>query len=116
MNEEDQPSDLREDPEAPAQLAGPALQEREALIQSVQIQALARKQDPLAASLDLLCGDLMALAFRVKQTMDEETHAGPPGSSGFKGFERRAELLLKVARQIDRFAHLRRQVSPKAES
>jgi hypothetical protein len=98
-----------------AKNAGPTEEERADLIRGLQTQAMERKQDPLAASVELLCGDLMVFAFRVRKEMDEESRNIPVNPASFKAFEKRAELLLRIARQIDRFAQIRRQLSSESE-
>jgi hypothetical protein len=95
--------------------AGPTEEERAELIRDLQTQAMERKQDPLAASVELLCGDLMGFAFQVRKSMDEECRKITVNPASFKAFEKRAELLLRFARQIDRFAQIRRQLSSESE-
>ena len=94
--------------------AGPTEEERANLVRDLQTHAMERKQDPMAAGVELLCGDLMAFAFLVRKAIDEDSR-NPVTSAGFKKFERKAELLLRLSRQIDRFAQIRRQMSSESE-
>ena len=73
-----------------------------------------RFESTVAAGVELLCGDLMAFAFLVRKAIDEDSR-NPVTSAGFKKFERKAELLLRLSRQIDRFAQIRRQMSSESE-
>jgi len=97
---------------APPKDSGPTQEERDRLILALQSRALQRK-DPLSANLDMLCADLVACANRVNQALAKESPDLPVHSSGYRAFERKADLSLKLTRQIDRFANLQRQQSAK---
>jgi hypothetical protein len=61
------------------------------------------------AVMEMLSADLAGCAARLSQSLTKESPDVPVLSSAFKAFARKAELLLKFARQIDRFAHIQRQ-------
>jgi hypothetical protein len=92
--------------------SAPTQEERDRLIRALQSQALQRT-DPLSANLEMLCADLVACANRVNQALAKESPDLPVHSSGYKAFERKADLSLKLTRQIDRFANLQRQQAAK---
>ena len=115
-NHDTQPADAQEKAkDGAATNVGPTEEERANLIRDLQTQAMERKQDPMAASMELLCGDLMAFAFQVRKAMDEESRKIPVNSAGFKTFERKADLLLRFSRQIDRLAQIRRHLSSESK-
>jgi hypothetical protein len=92
-----------------SQTPGPGPEEgRLALIRALQTPALA-KPDPLVANLQVLNADLMLLAHRARE-LTEAALAGGQGPAEQEQFFRRAELYLKVVRQIDRLASLTRQL------
>ena len=93
--------------------SGPTEEERLDLIRSFQAQALAQP-DPLAANLQLLSGDLMLFAHRVRQMLEASLQGAGNGAARQEQFARQAELHLKFVRQIDRLARLTRQPSAKA--
>jgi hypothetical protein len=74
----------------------------------LRVQAL-QQADPLAANLQMMCADLIAHATQVNQALTKESPEGAVTSSGYRAYEKKSDLLLKLARQIDRFAHLQRQ-------
>ena len=93
--------------------SGPTEEERLELIHSFQTQALAQP-DPLTANLQLLSGDLMLFAHRVRQMLEASLQGAGNGAVQQEQFARQAELHLKFVRQIDRLARLTRQPSAKA--
>jgi hypothetical protein len=86
-------------------------QQRQALVQALQTQALLRA-DPLAANLGVLTGDLMALAHDMASSLrnglvpPSESGQSPPSSLGS------TDPFLKVLRQLDRLLHIERQLVP----
>jgi hypothetical protein len=116
-SDNDQSFDAREKVDDMAvKRAGPTEDERADLVRALQKQALTRNQDPLASCVELLCGDAVALAFQVRESMSEACRNIAANPSSFKSFETRADLFLRLTRQIDRLARITRQRSTDAEA
>jgi hypothetical protein len=92
----------------PAAKSGPSQEEREGLICALRRQALQRF-DPLVANLGMVSADLIAFAAQISRSVAQESPEGAITSSGFRAFEKKADLLLKVTRQIDRLASIQFQ-------
>lgn len=93
----------------------PTSQDRWELIQRLQTRAIQRT-DPLAANLEVLSGDLMGFAYRLRETMDERLEQAHPSPKEYERFYRDAEMYSKLVREIVRLAHLERHLSPAAET
>jgi hypothetical protein len=85
--------------------------DRLALIRAFQAQAMTRA-NPLAANLAVINGDLMHLVYQLQQAVDKSVTGSP---TDFSQLARRAELLLRLVRQVDRLAQLDRQFTQAAE-
>jgi hypothetical protein len=82
-------------------------EERLRLIRAFQTQAM-KKSDPLAANLDVISGDLMLFAFRMREIMEKDMMGALTTERGFQQFERQSEVYLKFIRQLDRLAQIER--------
>lgn len=82
------------------------------LIQKFQEEALER-QNPLAANLAVINGDLMTMAFRLKQSIEKTSVKSD--SASFRQIAQQTEAYLKCVRQIDRFAQIDRLLSKHTE-
>jgi hypothetical protein len=85
--------------------------ERMAVIEELQRQAL-RAPNAWAANVGVLTGDLLHITAEFQRCfqaspLQNAVDSGP----GFQALCRRAELLLKFVRQIDRLAHLSRNLA-----
>ena len=92
----------------------PTQEEREGLIRALRVKALQPK-DPLAANLEMLNADLIAAAAQVNQALAKESPDGAVTSSGFRAYEKKTDLMLKLTRQIDRLASIQLQQLASAE-
>jgi hypothetical protein len=113
MSENVRASERQQTPEekssaTPPEDSGPTRMEREGLIRALCVNALQRK-DPLAANLQMLNADLFAIAAQVNQALAKESPEGAITTSGFRAYEKKTDMLLKLARQIDRLSSLRVQ-------
>ena len=89
----------------------PTREQRLALVRSFQARALRQAEsDPLAANLQVISGDLMAFAHRLGEAVQANLAAALTSPDGYDRFARDAELYLKFARQLDRFAQIERQL------
>lgn len=80
---------------------------RRELIQKFQSDAMQR-QDALSANLGMINGDLMLMAYRLRQSI-EKTMAKTDAATD-RQFAQQAETYLKYVRQIDRLAQIDRQL------
>jgi hypothetical protein len=85
--------------------------ERLELIRSFQTQALQRA-DPLAANLAVLNADLMQFAYRLRQSMEQSLSGS---QADYAELARQTELYLRCVRQVDRLAHIDRQLAQPAK-
>jgi hypothetical protein len=88
----------------------PTREQRLALVRGYQAEAL-RRQDPLAANLGVLSGDLVGLAHGFAELVKEGLAQGPAADR--QRLYRDAELHLKYVRQIDRLAQMERRPPPR---
>ena len=97
----------------------PTRVERLERVHALQCQAL-RHTDPLLASLEIMSGDLMLFAFRLREWMDENLAKGELSAEREQHFLRQADTYLKFVRQVDRLAQISRQQrqgpQPRSES
>lgn len=84
------------------------------LIGTFQARALQRSE-PLAANLDVISGDLMLFAFRIREMMERDMASGLLTEAACQKFERQADTYLKFIRQVDRLAQIERQFVPSAK-
>ena len=87
--------------------SGPSEAQRASLIRNLQVHALTQAH-PMAANLQMLSADLFQHMSRLCNALQKENPDSPSASPGFKNYERKLETMLKVARQIDRFAQVER--------
>jgi hypothetical protein len=91
----------------------PTREERLGLIRSYQADALGRT-DPHVANLELIDGDVMLLALRMRESMEKQLLEGPGAGEG-RRFEHQAETWLRCIRQIERNARIIWQLSRPAK-
>lgn len=95
-------------PEKAAKGRPPTCAERLERVHELQSQAL-RHPDPLLASLEIMSGDLMLFAFRLRELMAENLISGEVSAEREHHFLRQADTYLKFVRQVDRLAQISRQ-------
>jgi hypothetical protein len=92
-------------------LPAPLSRDRRAgLILSFQVEAWAMS-DPLAANLRVFNGDLLQIASGLQLVIAENLAQALATPGGQKKLDRQLEMYLKVARQVDRFAQIERQMA-----
>jgi len=85
-------------------------QARQRCLREYQDSAL-KKEDPLSAVLSFMNGDLMQIAFEMKDTIQEVMADEPRTLEGLYKVVPAVDIYLRVTRQIDRFT----QVEQRAE-
>ena len=108
--------DERNEPAAAPSRAAPATvtaEQRLALVQAYQTEALARK-DALAANLGVIAGDVMGFAHALAATVQASLARGLAAQETRTAALADTELYLKMVRQIDRLAQLERQCAAPA--
>ncbi len=88
----------------------PTRDERLGLIREFQNRAL-QQTDPLTANLELISGDLMLFAYKIRESMAKDLTDEAVTAEACRRFEQKAETYLKFVRQIDRLAFVQRQMS-----
>ena len=83
-------------------------QQRRRRVQKYHVRALA-SDDPLKASLGSINAELMHIAMALDRAVNEYLAAGPLSLERIMRHRSAVEVLLKLARQIDRFAQLERR-------
>jgi hypothetical protein len=102
------PTEMDGSRSSPAAKSGPPTpQQRLERVHEFQCQAL-QNPDPLMASLEIMTGDLIQFAFRIRERMTDNLSAGDNAVEQ-EQFLRQADTYLKFVRQVDRLAHLGRQ-------
>jgi len=84
--------------------------DRLGLIRALQEQAL-RRADPLAANLEVISGDLMLFAYRIRESVEANLAASLASADRCEQFTKQAEMYLRFVRQIDRLAQIERQLA-----
>lgn len=98
-------------PAQSAELAWPSRAERMQLIRDYQAQAL-KGENPHLANLELLDGDTMLLALRLRELIDKDLHDADTGTEADRRrFAQQTEMFLKCMRQIDRNARIKKQLA-----
>jgi hypothetical protein len=90
--------------------SSPTAADRLTLIGNLQSRALSQP-DPLTGNLDIMSGDVMLFASRIREAMEADLLEGKVAPQSFHKFTHKAELFLKFARQAERLAQVRRQLS-----
>jgi hypothetical protein len=85
----------------------PTCAERRERVHELQYRAL-RHPDPLLASLEIMSGDLMLFAFRLRELMAENLTTAEVSAERAQHFLRQADTYLKFVRQVDRLAQISR--------
>jgi hypothetical protein len=88
----------------------PSREGRRGLAWALQNEAL-RRSDPLRANLGVLAGDLMLLAHQIGGALEENPPAAMNSPERFRQFNQKADLYLKVVREMSRLVQADQQIA-----
>ena len=97
----------------PAPMPSPpidGMQERLELIKKYRRESV-KKSDPLVANLSVIAADLMTFSAKMADSIEKKLEQSDGEPVVYQEFERRAEMFLKFARQIDRISRITQEKS-----